>query len=177
MMPTPQASSFEQAKLEAIRELSALDGSHPHTVEAARTLRDLIQNQLGVGGVRGDRLFAQLCQAIARDGVPYRSDIKQTGGEDIAGFTREPEHPFAVLRREGDDCDAKARLFVALAQAGGLRAEIVPLWVRDRLQHVFARVQIGGAWLPVELTLARARLGDNPKDVPHERNSDTWART
>lgn len=174
---TPSLPNPEAAKLRALQELAALDAEHPHTREAARTLRDLVANQLGVGGVRGDRLFALLCHAIARDGVPYRSDTQRTGGEDIAGLTRPPEHPFAVLRREGDDCDAKARLFVALCRAGGLQAEVIPLWKGGALQHVFSRVRLGPVWESAELTLSRARLGDEPQTVPYEKNKNDWART
>lgn len=174
MKPGP---TIDQLKLSKLQELAALDAQHPHVQEAARTLRDLVSNQLGLGGVRGDRVFAQLVHALARDAIKQIPDTAQFQREDIAGLTRAAEHPFAVLRREGDDCDAKARLFVALARAGGLRAEIVPLWAGSELKHVSARVQVGGAWLPVELTLARARLGELPNQIPFERNARDWART
>jgi hypothetical protein len=51
-----------------------------------------------------------------------------------------------------------------------------PLWTGPRLSHVYARVLLDGEWQPVELTLARARLGDSPLSVPKEANGQ-WRRT
>lgn len=120
--------------------------------------------------------FAHLCAALARDGIRYERDVARTGGEDIAGFTRGYRSPLEALRRGVDDCDAKARLFVALCRACRLRARMVPLWRGDELQHVSAEVFLDGEWQPVELTLARARVGDAPRDVPTEKDG-TWLRT
>ncbi len=164
-------------KLRGLQEIAALHASHPHVVEAARTIRDLVSHKFGLRSVQGDRLTAAIIHTIARDGIRYQLDTARVGHEDIAGVTRPDEHPFAVLRRGVDDCDAKASLFVSLARAAGLEAEIVPLWRGPVLQHVFARVRIGGAWLPVELTLARARLGDEPFSVPFEKDKPDWKRT
>lgn len=110
------------------------------------------------------RAFAQLAHAYARDVIRYMSDIQQFGEEDIAPAGGLSD----VLARGVDDCDAKARLFVALCRAVHVAAEMQPKWRGEILAHVFARVRIAGAWMPVELTLARAKLGEDAGEVPRE---------
>jgi len=150
------------------------DAKHPRIEKIAAGL-DLAAN--------GDaRCYAHLAHALARDCIRYVSDTQRTGGEDIAGYTREPGELDAVeaLDRGRDDCDAKARLFVALCLARGLTARMRPLWRRsadgDKLQHVSAEVLLGGRWQPVETTLARARLGEEPERVPKEAHTGQWLR-
>lgn len=123
------------------------------------------------------RVFAALAHALARDGITYQTDTARVGGEDIAGFTRRQGWPLEALDRGKDDCDAKARLFVALCRAAGLRARMVPRWEGETLRHVSAAVTIDGRELPVETILARARLGDAAEDVPHEKGKNRWAYT
>jgi transglutaminase-like putative cysteine protease len=113
---------------------------------------------------RDPRGFAELAHAYCRDVILYMTDTEQFGSEDIAPAGKLGD----VLDRKVDDCDAKARLFVALALAVKLRAEMVPHWSAARLAHVSAKIMIGRTWVPVELTLARARLGEEPKDVPRD---------
>ena len=110
------------------------------------------------------RSFAELCHAYCRDVILFMTDTEQFGGEDIAPAGRLSD----VLHRKVDDCDAKARLFVALFLAVHLVAEMVDHWRGDELTHVSARFRLGDKWIPVELTLARARLGEDPKDVPKD---------
>lgn len=129
---------------------------------------------------RRKRIFAALAHALARDAITYRTDTARIGGEDIAGFTRKPRFGDALeaLRRGLDDCDAKARLFVALCRAAGLPARMRPIWDGDgeRLRHVFGEVTLEGKPYAVETILARARLGDEPYSVPTEK-SGTWRYT
>jgi transglutaminase-like putative cysteine protease len=123
---------------------------------------------------RDPRAFAELAHAYARDVVLYMTDTEQFGEEDIAPAGKLGD----VIERKVDDCDAKARLFVALCRAVRLDAEMVPHWRGDTLAHVSAKVKLpagwasrvhfSGQWLPVELTLARARLGEVPRDVPKD---------
>lgn len=124
------------------------------------------------------RLFVQLCQCVARDGIRFRSDVARVGGEDIAGITR-PYNPDALeaLERGEDDCDAKARLLVALLLAGGLGARMVPWWGNqsDELDHVSVECMLGGRWIHLETILSRARLGDEPQSVPVEVTTGKWA--
>ncbi len=123
------------------------------------------------------RRHAILAMAFARDVIRYETDTDQFGGEDIAPAGELSD----VIDRGADDCDAKARLFVALCLAVGLEAEMVPHWEPDQkrpsgrwLAHVSGKVAIDGAWVPVELTLARARLGEEPLNVPKE-TSGHWS--
>jgi transglutaminase-like putative cysteine protease len=146
-----------------------------------RRIRD-IAHQFRQASGGNPRRFAQLALTVARDWVKQLTDTDRVGGEDIAGFTRDPMPDDAVqaLVRGYDDCDAKARLFVALCLAGGIPARMVPYWERpgeplkprgeptEKLAHVAAEVYLNGAWIPVETTLARARLGELGTYVPKE---------
>jgi transglutaminase-like putative cysteine protease len=123
--------------------------------------------------------FATLAQSVARDWIKQVIDTERVGREDIAGLTRKPTPDDAVdaLRRGRDDCDAKARLFVALCLAAGVPARMVGWWNHDTvpdLVHVSAEVQLHGKWEPVELTLARARLGELGTNVPGEKKDGKW---
>lgn len=152
-----------------------LDAKHPK-------IREICQH-LWTAANGNHKRYLQLAFTVARDWVRQLPDTDRLGNEDIAGFTREPNpnDPIDALRRGYDDCDAKARLFVALALAAGITARMVPYWKRDngrldpwgapteRLAHVAAEVRLNEAWWPVETTLARARLGELGEFVPKER--------
>lgn len=103
--------------------------------------------------------------AFVRDGIRYQHDPDRR--EELAPAR-------LVLARGWDDCDGKARLAVALMRAVGLDAQIVPLWRRGQLAHVSIRVRFPGSeraagnvagWLPGELTIRGAELGDNPRRI------------
>lgn len=129
------------------------------------------------GGNR--RLFVMLCHTVARDGIRFATDTARTGHEDIAGLTRPYADPLEALERGADDCDAKARLLVALLLAGGLGARMVPWWNQRTadLDHVSAEVSLDGKWQHLETTLSRARLGDEPEQVPVEISTGKWAQS
>jgi hypothetical protein len=124
-------------------------------------------------------LFVMLCHCIARDGIRYMSDTAQFGHEDVMGLTRPYTEPLEALERGRDDCDAKGRLCVALLLAGGMRAQMVPWWDKRNgdLDHVAAEVMLDGAWCHLETILSRARLGDEPQDVPPEAKTGKWLYT
>jgi hypothetical protein len=122
------------------------------------------------------RRVAELAMAMARDCIAYQSDLQRVGHEDL-------DHPQNIWRRGVDDCDGKSRLFVALVKAADGIAKPVPKWADDEkqpgklwLQHVSAEVCLGGHWLPVELTLKRARVGEKPGEVPKELTDGKWLR-
>lgn len=129
--------------------------------------------------------FAQLALSVSRDLILYVSDITRLGREQIDGLTDPQGSALASLERGTDDCDAKARLFVALCLAAGMRAEMVPRWKHGHLQHVSAAVLLQGPsqnkpdWWPVETILDRSRLGDVAEAVPTEIGSNPphWAQT
>lgn len=166
----------DREKWAFLERAPARDAADPVIQDVARSLWRVA---LGTGetGERARRAFAHLAHALARDCVRYETDTKRTGGEDIAGFTRRQGHTLEALERGKDDCDAKARLFVALCLAAGLRARMVPRWEGETLRHVSAAVTIGGRELAVETILARARLGEVAEQVPYEKGAHGWRYT
>lgn len=163
----------EERKWEFLQRAPERDARNPGLRQVARHLL------VAAGGRHRHRVFAHLAHALCRDGIRYRSDTARTGAEDIAGLTRDPQQGDALdaWHRGEDDCDGKARLFCALCLAVGLQARMVDHWKptahedgAERLAHVSAEVSLDGRWLPVELTLARARLGERGEEVPKERN-------
>ncbi len=161
----------EMAKWRFLAASPYLDVQEPRLRKLAANLWECAQ--------RDPERFANLAQCVARDNIHFIRDTARVGGEDIAGYTRTPGRFDAVeaLIRGEDDCDAKARIFVALCLAQGVPAKMMPLQNgAGMLQHVFAAVRLGEPWLPVELTLRRARVGDDPYAVPVERTTGQWLR-
>jgi transglutaminase-like putative cysteine protease len=128
-----------------------------------------------------DWTFASLCLSLSRDGIRYETDTKRVGREQIDGYTDPYVSPLEPYRRGTDDCDAKARLFVALCLAGGLQATMVPRWRGGRLVHVYGRVNVlspaehSPRWHTAETILRRARLGDVAEQVPKESDTGKWS--
>jgi transglutaminase-like putative cysteine protease len=146
-----------------LRDAPQIDAQEPAVKRVAWLLFDVARGNV--------ERFCKLAMAFCRDVIRYESDTVRTGGEDI-----QPKGELSdILDRGTDDCDGKARLFVALCLAVGIDARMVDHWHADAsvpngrdLYHVSAEVRIPGraAAMPVELTLYRARLGDNPSDFP-----------
>lgn len=165
----------ERAKWEFLLAVPERDARDYRVQAVARYLLGAAYNNV--------RTFLHLAHALARDGIRYERDIARVGSEDIAGLTRppEPRDPIDALVRGRDDCDAKARLFVALCIAAGRPARMVGWWREtghgtQMLAHVSAEAFLDRGWMPVELTLARARLGETGAQVPKER-SGAWMLT
>lgn len=140
--------------------------------------------------------FVELALCVARDLVRYVLDTRRVGREQIDGWRPDGyRSPLAPIERGADDCDAKARLFVALCLARRIPAEMVPrpseTMVRAgaRLQHVSARVFVaapqwdrkvgqlvegGEKWREVETILARAKVGESAERVPAELDTGNW---
>lgn len=163
---SPNLPDDEKWKL--LQEVCISDSRNPKIVEMSKMLWTLSLSRPIV--------FFKLALALARDGIEYESDIKQFGHEDIAGVTRPPDRDDAIdaYTRGHDDCDAKARLFVALCLAAGFNSRLWPLWKHGVLQHVAAEVEFHGKWLHAETILSRARLGEMHTDVPKELNTGHW---
>ena len=149
-------------KWELLQEVCVLDSRNLKLIRMAELLWELSLSQ----PIR----YFKLALALTRDCIEYESDIKQFGHEDIEGVTRPPEPDEAIEAyiRGHDDCDAKARLFVALCLAAGFKARLWPLWKHGSLQHVAAEVLFNGKWIHAETILARARLGEMHTSVPKE---------
>lgn len=151
-------------KWQLLQEVCISDSKHPRIIHMSKLIWELSLSQ--------PMRFFKLALAVARDGIEFRSDVKQFGGEDIAGVTRPPEINDAIdaYTRGYDDCDSKARLFVALCLAAGFQARLWPLWRHGVLQHVAAEVKYGNRWIHAETIVARARLGELHTQVPKELN-------
>jgi transglutaminase-like putative cysteine protease len=155
-------------KWKLLSEMPHIDAKNPKLKAMAELIWEL--------ALKRPKRFLKLALAVARDGIEYESDIKQFGHEDIAGITRPPEPDDAIdaYERGSDDCDAKARLFVALCLAKGFQARLWPLWKEGVLQHVAGEVLWDGKWTHAETILARAQLGEMHTDVPKELKSGKW---
>jgi transglutaminase-like putative cysteine protease len=163
---TPDIDSKHKWRL--LKEMPAIDAKNEHLQHMAALIWEL-------SGHRPVRFF-KLALATARDGISFASDIKQFGTEDIAGVTRHPEPNDALdaYIRGSDDCDSKARLFVALCLARGFNARLWPLWKGDQLSHVAGEVEHNGKWIHAETILSRARLGEMHTEVPKEPTTGKW---
>jgi len=161
-------SITDEHKWELLKDMPNIDSKNPKLKEMANLIWELSMHR--------PLIFFKLALAVARDGLVYASDIKQFGHEDIAGVTRPPEPDDAIdaYERGHDDCDAKARLFVALCLARGFEARLWPLWKHGVLKHVAAEVQWRDQWLHAETILSRARLGEMHTDVPKEIKTGKW---
>lgn len=170
-LPDVALSGAEKVKWDFLRTAWREDSRLPEV--------QMIAKGLLLGCFKNWHRFAKMALAYARDGVRYEGDTPRTGGEDIAGFTR-PGTIADDLIRGSDDCDLKARLFVALLRAVGLEAEMLPVVELSAagpvLAHVRGSVVINGKSYTGEPSLARARLGEVPADVPREQSDGKWAR-
>ncbi len=124
--------------------------------------------------------FANLAHCLARDCIVYQLDSERVGREQIDGFTDPQPLADEPYRRGYDDCDAKARFFVALCIAGGLTAAMVDRWTGNRLAHVYGSCMIlgpndkGRRLYFAETILRRARLGEVAENVPKELETGRW---
>ena len=126
--------------------------------------------------------FANLALALPRDCIVYQTDNDRVGREQIDGWTPDPYiSPLEPYTRGVDDCDAKARMFVALCLCRKMHAEMVPRTKGTRLAHVYGRVFVQGPhdtaprWYLAETILRRARLGDIAESVPKEIETGKWS--
>jgi transglutaminase-like putative cysteine protease len=139
--------------------------------------------------------YVELAQCVARDLIRYETDRERVGREQIDGWTDPYISPLAPLERGADDCDAKARLFVALCLAKQISAKIMPrpseaeVKAGKNLTHIWALVWVAlpvydkatktltqGAqnWIPIETILARAKLNEQAEHIPRERDTGSW---
>jgi len=172
-MSDPHMTDPEKERF--FREVPDRDSNEPAIRYLASSLFDAAKLACpGHDATRVALAFCHLAHAVSRDVVAFVTDTARVGHEDFPGKLSE------VLERGKDDCDAKARVFVALCRAAGLYAEIVPHWRDDpsgaTLYHVSAVCVLpDGETLAVETTLRRARLGEKAITVPKESDGK-WLR-
>lgn len=165
----------EMRKWEFLRDAPARDAKTPEIVSLAKHLWGP-----AVRSPWPDWCFANLALALARDCVLYQLDTDRVGREQIDGYT-DPQGPADIdLIRGVDDCDGKARFFVALCLAGGVSAAMVPRWTGPMLAHVYGSAWLKGPkdteprWWFAETILRRARLGETSDTVPREPDTGKW---
>jgi len=134
----------------------------------------------------GERLAELLrtCEAAQRDPLVREaaSLARSLAGEDPtpldlacaalrvaqrSGYQRDqPGEWFQSVRYtvvHGGDCEDLSALFVSLAWLLGLDADLIWLEQPDRpLDHVAAKVLVGGAWLWADASVCGARVGESP---------------
>lgn len=161
---------------------ASLDARHPALEALARSI---------VGPWRDYRTAADLLFRWVRDRIAYRPD-RPWALRDASGITRHGVEEFAdsmtIVRRQYDDCDGKERLFVALVRSLDMpdfKAAIRPVFIGGQFKHVQAAVNFPGSracdfrhvdadgWVPAEVILKRAALGELPEDVPREADG-SW---
>lgn len=177
--PPSNAPDFEKTKWEFLKNAPFRDAKHPAIVKRARALREATEGSPWPGYA-----FVCLAHAMAKDAIVYQLDTDRVGREQIDGFTDPQGAPDVPFTRGVDDCDGKARFFVSLCIASGIRAEMVDRWDLDtgRLAHVYARVYVfapnttSPAWFSVETILRRARIGDVAEHVPKEPETGKWSQ-
>jgi hypothetical protein len=118
---------------------------------------------------------------FVRDSIRYQQDYRVSTGQPGEEFADSE----TVLFRGYDDCDGKARLFVALMRAA---ERIAPLHTEARIRPVFSKahplefVHVQGevlfpnsrriptadpeGWVIAELIIKGCELGQNPDDCP-----------
>jgi transglutaminase-like putative cysteine protease len=167
-MPEYSPNIDSAHKWTLLQEMPAIDAKNPKLRKIA--------DALWFASLARPKVFILLAFACARDCISYASDIKQFGHEDITGVTRAPNPDDAIdaYERGRDDCDAKARFFVALCLAAGFEARLWPLWKDGELAHVAGEVKYRGEWVHAETILSRARLGEMHTEVPKEPTTGKW---
>jgi len=179
----PDLEPDEQAKWEYLRAVPLRDATS--TENAGNDALRSIAGSLGYTASFSPWpawAYANLALALARDCMRYQTDNDRLGREQIDGWPPDPYiSPIEPYTRGVDDCDAKARLFVALCLAGALKAEMVPRVKGRKLAHVYGRVFLLGPgetvprWYYAETILRRARLGDIAEAVPKEIETGKWS--
>ena len=166
----------EQRKWSFLRDAPANDAQDPELLRVAGHLR-----AIAAFTASPEWCYAQLALALVRDCINYQLDNERVGREQIDGYTDPPQPALRPLKDGFDDCDAKARMFVAFCLANGLEAHMVPRWKGVRLAHVYAQVLLRKPgertprWFYAETILRRARLGDVAEQVPKELETGRWS--
>ncbi len=177
----PDRSQAREVGWGSLTEKAAwLDGAA--SLDALRRGTQRVVARFGMYGTAEARTKA--LHRWVRDGIRYVQDYRVTQG------TRGEEFADAesAIARGYEDCDGKARLFVALVRAGEtvrpLRAEarIRPVFKRHPVEFVHVQAEVrwpgslhhpgamAGGWLLAELILADCEIGQDPDRMPRGPN-------
>ncbi len=82
-------------------------------------------------------------------------------------YVRDPrrevlEDSAVTLLRGYGDCDAKARVFVALCRASGIPAREYCVRPAEDFPHILAEVYVNGHWRRVDPTILNSSIGNIP---------------
>lgn len=154
-----------RAKAQWIDAQASLDARKP-------AVRELATRYAHAKGPNNPEGLARDLHAFCRDAIRY---VRDPSFEELADST-------TILQRGFDDCDGKARLFVALCRAVSLDARIRPVFKGRDFVHCQAEVrwpgseklptQQGDGWILAELILAGCELGQDPETLPRGANGE-----
>ena len=165
ILPTVPRFKSDKKKLDWLNAEAAASSRDPRIVaKASELVHDLApDNWAGM---------AERIHAFVRDRIRYQHDPNHIEALDPTPV---------VLERGWDDCDGKARLAAALAQAVGLSAKVWPMWRGPMLAHVQTAFRWPGSekypgakpdgTVIGEVTIKGVRLGQDPREI--ERNPET----
>jgi transglutaminase-like putative cysteine protease len=142
-------------------EAASIDAQRPYVRDVAlRLAREIDPND-----------HAQLAREILRFTENAIHYVHDPSAEEFADVE-------TILKRGADDCDGKARTFVALCRSVGLKARIRPVFQHGKFTHVQGEVRFPGSerdslaeeggWLVCDPIVRGARLGQAPPDIPKE---------
>ena len=144
-----------EAKAAYMADAARHDAHDPAVLAWARTFVTLPRPDREEAILR----FVQRCIRYERDPAWYDREGHRHGIEVL-------ESSAVALRRGYGDCDAKARLFVAICLAAGVPAEIEPVFRGENgFPHVRARVlhPDGSRWQTADPTIVNSTIGKLPR--------------
>jgi hypothetical protein len=103
-----------------------------------------------------EREHVRILFRFVRDAIRYTKDP----GEEVLDGSA------VVLARGYGDCDAKARLFVALCLASGINARIDPVFRGNSFPHVRAVWMDGDLLVVVDPCIINSDVGELPRGAP-----------
>ena len=187
--PTEKANWLDAA--------ATLDAAHPSVRnKAIELLRDVMVGPTfatPANAVDGRRIGQAIEHVFdwVRDSIAYKED--RTHPHDLGDPTDgERGEEFAdsatILQRRFDDCDGKARLFVALVRAWrfpGVEARIKPVFdARGEFAHAQAEARWPGSerhpgaqpegWVMTDPIVRNARFGQSPLEVARKPGGGWW---
>lgn len=174
MLPSLRRVSFASPTQKArwLDAACSLDAADPRVRALSRRFVESAK-QRAKAPTPWQQVFAEDVFRFVRDSIDYRRD--PGGREQFADAA-------TILFRTGaDDCDGKARTFVALIRAGGptVEARIRPVMnERGDFVHVQAETRWPGSkndprtqangWILAELILRDVALGQDPDTAPRD---------